>query len=91
MPVNAGKIDHSSGRGLRFAGIAAIVAGVVAIIVPAVASVATAIFIGWTLIFAGAYFPSSTDWAIGLLAGIDLLFAGWSLVTVSGVGKRLAA
>jgi uncharacterized membrane protein HdeD (DUF308 family) len=36
-------------------------------------------------------FPSSADWAIGLLVGIDLLFAGWGLLTVSGVGKRLAA
>jgi uncharacterized membrane protein HdeD (DUF308 family) len=167
-------------KGLRIAGIAAIVAGVVAIIVPAVASVATAIFIGWILLFAGAYmlfdawsvrgagrvfvrvlwalltefaglylllaplkgtvtltfvlvayfiaiggvrifeafamrgapnagmvgvngalslligllilvdFPSSADWAIGLLVGIDLLFAGWSLVSVSALGKRLA-
>jgi uncharacterized membrane protein HdeD (DUF308 family) len=35
-------------------------------------------------------FPSSADWAIGLLVGIDLIFAGWSLVTVALVGKDLA-
>jgi uncharacterized membrane protein HdeD (DUF308 family) len=35
-------------------------------------------------------FPSSADWAIGLLVGIDLLFAGWGLLTVSGLGRRLA-
>jgi hypothetical protein len=28
--------------------------------------------------------------AIGLLVGIDLLFAGWGLPTVPGLGKRLA-
>jgi uncharacterized membrane protein HdeD (DUF308 family) len=36
-------------------------------------------------------FPSSADWAIGLLVGIDLLFAGWSLVSVSSLGRRLVA
>ncbi len=37
-----------------------------------------------------AKFPSSADWAIGLLVGIDLIFAGWTLVSVSLVGKDLA-
>jgi len=167
-------------KGLRLAGIIAIVVGVVAVLVPAVFSVGTAIFIGWILLFAGAwmlfdawsvrgsgriairvfwalltefaglylilaplegtvtltfvlvaYFiaigvvrigeavaargmpgagmvglngvlslliglligielPSSADWAIGLLVGIDLLFAGWTLLMLSGEGKRLA-
>ena len=167
-------------KGLRVAGVLAILGGVVAIIVPAVASVATAIFIGWILLFAGAWmlfdawsvrgagriairllwavltvfagfylllapldgtvtltfvlvvyfiaigvvrivegfalrgmpnagmvglngalslligllilidFPSSADWAIGLLVGIDLLFAGWALLALSSAGKRLA-
>jgi uncharacterized membrane protein HdeD (DUF308 family) len=35
-------------------------------------------------------FPSSADWAIGLLVGIDLLFAGWTLLMLSGEGKRIA-
>jgi uncharacterized membrane protein HdeD (DUF308 family) len=35
-------------------------------------------------------FPSSADWAIGLLVGIDLIFAGWSLVSAAVVGKDLA-
>ena len=34
--------------------------------------------------------PSSADWAIGLLVGIDLIFAGWTLVSVALVGKELA-
>jgi uncharacterized membrane protein HdeD (DUF308 family) len=37
-----------------------------------------------------AKFPSSADWAIGLLVGIDLIFAGWTLVAVALVGKDLA-
>jgi uncharacterized membrane protein HdeD (DUF308 family) len=37
-----------------------------------------------------AKFPSSADWAIGLLVGIDLIFAGWTLVSVAQVGKELA-
>src|ERR1700761_130542 len=37
-----------------------------------------------------AKFPSSADWAIGLLVGIDLIFAGWSLITVAQVGKELS-
>jgi uncharacterized membrane protein HdeD (DUF308 family) len=37
-----------------------------------------------------AKFPSSADWAIGLLVGIDLIFAGWTLVSVALVGKDLA-
>ncbi len=36
-----------------------------------------------------AKFPSSADWAIGLLVGIDLIFAGWALVSVALVGRDL--
>lgn len=35
-------------------------------------------------------FPSSADWAIGLLVGIDLIFAGWTLVSVALLGKDLS-
>jgi uncharacterized membrane protein HdeD (DUF308 family) len=38
----------------------------------------------------GVELPSSADWAIGLLVGIDLLFAGWTLLLLSGEGKRMA-
>jgi uncharacterized membrane protein HdeD (DUF308 family) len=37
-----------------------------------------------------AKFPSSADWAIGLLVGIDLIFAGWTLISVAQVGKELS-
>jgi uncharacterized membrane protein HdeD (DUF308 family) len=37
-----------------------------------------------------AKLPSSADWAIGLLVGIDLIFAGWSLTSIALVGKDLA-
>jgi uncharacterized membrane protein HdeD (DUF308 family) len=37
-----------------------------------------------------AKFPSSADWAIGLLVGIDLIFAGWTLISVASVGKELS-
>jgi uncharacterized membrane protein HdeD (DUF308 family) len=37
-----------------------------------------------------AELPSSADWAIGLLVGIDLLFAGWTLVSIALVGKELS-
>jgi uncharacterized membrane protein HdeD (DUF308 family) len=37
-----------------------------------------------------AKWPSSADWAIGLLVGIDLIFAGWTLTSVALVGKELA-
>jgi uncharacterized membrane protein HdeD (DUF308 family) len=37
-----------------------------------------------------AKLPSSADWAIGLLVGIDLIFAGWTLTSVAIVGKDLA-
>jgi uncharacterized membrane protein HdeD (DUF308 family) len=37
-----------------------------------------------------AKFPSSADWAIGLLVGIDLIFAGWTLISVASVGKEVA-
>ena len=37
-----------------------------------------------------AKFPSSADWAIGLLVGIDLIFLGWTLISVAQVGKELA-
>jgi len=36
-----------------------------------------------------AKFPSSADWAIGLLVGIDLIFAGWTLTSVALVGRDL--
>ncbi len=37
-----------------------------------------------------AKFPSSADWAIGLLVGVDLIFAGWTLTSVALLGKELA-
>lgn len=37
-----------------------------------------------------AELPSSADWAIGLLVGIDLIFAGWTLTSISLLGKDLA-
>lgn len=37
-----------------------------------------------------AKWPSSADWAIGLLVGIDLIFAGWTLTSVALLGKDLA-
>jgi uncharacterized membrane protein HdeD (DUF308 family) len=37
-----------------------------------------------------AKFPSSADWAIGLLVGIDLIFAGWTLTSVAIVGRELS-
>jgi uncharacterized membrane protein HdeD (DUF308 family) len=37
-----------------------------------------------------AKFPSSADWAIGLLVGIDLIFAGWTLTAVALVGRDLS-
>jgi uncharacterized membrane protein HdeD (DUF308 family) len=37
-----------------------------------------------------AELPSSADWAIGLLVGIDLIFAGWTLASVALLGKDLS-
>ena len=37
-----------------------------------------------------AKLPESADWAIGLLVGIDLIFAGWTLTSVALVGKDLS-
>jgi uncharacterized membrane protein HdeD (DUF308 family) len=37
-----------------------------------------------------AKWPDSADWAIGLLVGIDLIFAGWTLTSVALLGKELA-
>ena len=37
-----------------------------------------------------ADFPSSAAWAIGLLVGVELLFAGSSLITTALAGRRLA-
>ena len=37
-----------------------------------------------------AELPSSADWAIGLLVGIDLIFPGWTLVSVALLGKDLS-
>jgi uncharacterized membrane protein HdeD (DUF308 family) len=34
--------------------------------------------------------PSSADWAIGLLVGIDLIFAGWTLMSIALYGKDLS-
>jgi uncharacterized membrane protein HdeD (DUF308 family) len=41
-------------------------------------------------IFVLIKFPDSADWAIGLLVGIDLIFAGWTLTSVALVGKELS-
>jgi len=39
----------------------------------------------------GVDFPSSSDWAIGLLVGIDLIFSGWTVVMLASAGKREAS
>ncbi len=38
----------------------------------------------------GVNLPSSADWAIGLLVGIDLIFAGWSLTSAAMAGREMA-
>jgi uncharacterized membrane protein HdeD (DUF308 family) len=38
----------------------------------------------------GADLPSSAAWAIGLLVGIELLFAGSGLIMTAVAGRRLA-
>lgn len=35
-------------------------------------------------------YPQSADWAIGLLVGIDLIFAGWTLILLSQEAKSEA-
>ncbi len=35
-------------------------------------------------------FPSSADWAIGLLVGIDFIFTGWVLIMISVAGKQIS-
>lgn len=37
-----------------------------------------------------AELPSSADWAIGLLVGIDLIFIGWTLTSVALLGRDLS-
>lgn len=37
-----------------------------------------------------AKLPESSDWAVGLLVGIDLIFAGWAMTSTALVGKDLA-
>jgi uncharacterized membrane protein HdeD (DUF308 family) len=37
-----------------------------------------------------AELPSSADWAIGLLVGIDLIFAGWTLTSLALLGRDLS-
>jgi uncharacterized membrane protein HdeD (DUF308 family) len=37
-----------------------------------------------------AKLPSSADWAIGLLVGIDLIFAGWTLTAAALLGRDLS-
>jgi uncharacterized membrane protein HdeD (DUF308 family) len=37
-----------------------------------------------------AELPESAIWAIGLLVGIDLVFAGWSFIATGMAGKRIA-
>jgi len=39
-------------------------------------------------LFIGLDFPSSADWAIGLLVGIDFIFTGWVLIMISMAGKQ---
>lgn len=36
-------------------------------------------------------YPSSADWAVGLLVGIDLVFAGWTLILLSQEVKDAAS
>ena len=37
-----------------------------------------------------AKLPESSDWAVGLLVGIDLIFAGWAMTSTALVGRDLA-
>src|SRR5947208_3534316 len=90
-----------SWKALIAVGVLAILIGCIAILVPAVASAArgqqgaglvglsgvAGLLVGILVL---AKFPSSADWAIGLLVGIDLIFAGWTLTSVALVGRDLA-
>ena len=44
---------------------------------------------GWSDVV-NAWSRSPADWAIGLLVGIDLIFAGWTLTSVALLGKDLS-
>ena len=44
----------------------------------------------WILIDIWADLPSSATWAIGLLVGIELLFAGSVLIMTALAGRQLA-
>jgi uncharacterized membrane protein HdeD (DUF308 family) len=37
-----------------------------------------------------AEFPSSAEWAVGLLVGIRLLMTGWTMIVLGGVAGRVA-
>jgi uncharacterized membrane protein HdeD (DUF308 family) len=41
-------------------------------------------------VFIWADLPDSSTWAIGLLVGIELLFAGSALIMTALAGRRLA-
>ena len=47
---------------------------------------AVALFVGLLILL---NLPSSADWAIGLLVGIDFIFTGWMLIMVSIGGKQM--
>ncbi len=38
----------------------------------------------------GSDWPFSGAWAIGVLVGVRLLFAGWSMIALGSVGEAIA-
>ena len=41
-------------------------------------------------ILIGVQWPSASDWVLGLLFGIDLIFGGWTLIMLSSAARRTA-
>ena len=42
-------------------------------------------------ILIGVQWPSASDWVLGLLFGIDLIFGGWTLIMLSSAARRTAS
>src|SRR6266850_1995187 len=84
-----------------FLSVLMIVAGLLAITIPLIAGIAVTIFVGWlfvdgivTLILAVLIWrtwPSSTEWVLGTLVGISMLFSGITRLMISLAARRLVS
>ena len=76
-----------------------VILGILAVVWPQISTVAVDVYVGWLFLLSGIVgivagillisgLPGTATWAIGVLAGINFLFSGWSFIAIPVMAKN---